>query len=61
MNYLIFNSEDELIDVCSFNNDAEIAAYKSLNPSHNVVVESEFESLYLEEDDEILDDDEGEF
>ena len=56
MNYLIFNSEDELIDVCSFNNDAEIAAYKSLNPSHSVVVESEFESLYLEEDDEILDD-----
>lgn len=57
MNYLlIFNSEDELIDVLPFNNDAEIAAYKSLNPSHNVVAESEFESLYLEEDDEILDD-----
>lgn len=41
MTYLIFDQNDELLDVLSFNTSSQLEAYKKANPKHVVTLASE--------------------
>lgn len=56
MAYLIFNEENDLIDVIQFKDDEELKGYIKNNPTHTVVKVDPEE----EDEDSIYDDDEDE-
>lgn len=53
MTYLIFDQEEELLDVLNFDSENELILYKSENPTHIVRKEDDL----IESDDIFIDDD----
>lgn len=53
MAYLIFDEENELLDILNFNSEKELQLYKSENPTHSLCNEDDL----IESDDIFIDDD----
>lgn len=54
MPHLIFNQDDEFLDVLNFESEQELIRYKTENPTHILKEEEDF--TFIEEDD-LYDDD----
>ena len=51
MTYLIFDEDEELLDVLNFESKEELLLYKSKNPTH--IVRDEDDLLFIEDEDDI--------
>lgn len=52
MTYLVFDSDEELIDIVQFNSDEELNKYKSKNPKYHLKISDDF---LIIDDDSFLD------
>ena len=48
MAYLIFNQEEELLDVLNFTSPEELETYKGANPTH--IIREEDDQIFFEDD-----------
>lgn len=59
MTYLIFDKDDELIDIINFENTTELEKFKIANP--NLTLRNEDDIVFLEEDEFFGYDDEEDY
>lgn len=58
MTYLVFDKDDDLLDILNFDTDEELTKFKLNNPDYSIRKEDDF--IFLEEDDFFEDDEEDE-
>lgn len=53
MLYLVFDRNDELLDILPFENDSEVEKFKLNNPEYSIRSEDDF--IFLEDEDDFTD------
>ena len=49
--YVIYNEEEEVVDILPFNSDEELDSYKKMNPTFNLYPANDLAERFILEDD----------